>query len=57
MKEAGEPLAVHVQHAQQVMGESSVPMLTLLTCWNGQSNPLAGNTYRWVIHAELINIY
>lgn len=56
IKEAGEPLSVRIQHAQQIMGDSSEPMLTLLTCWNGQANPLSGNTYRWVIHAELVNV-
>lgn len=56
VKEAGEPLSVRIQHAQQIMGDTTDPTLTLLTCWNGKSNPLAGNTYRWVIHAKLINI-
>ncbi len=56
IKEAGEPLSVRIEHAQQVMGDTPDPTLTLLTCWNGQSNPLSGNTYRWVIHAELVNI-
>lgn len=56
IKEGGEPLAVRIQHAQQVMLDTPNPTLTLLTCWNGQSNPLSGNTYRWVIHAELVNV-
>lgn len=57
LKEGGEPLSVRVQHAQQVMGDTSVPRLTLVTCWNGKDNPLSGNTYRWVIVSELVNIY
>lgn len=56
IKEAGEPLSVRIQHAQQVMGDTPEPTLTLLTCWNGPTNPLAGNTYRWVVHAELVSI-
>lgn len=56
IKEAGEPLRVRIEHAQQIMGDTPEPTLTLLTCWNGQSNPLSGNTYRWVIHAELVNV-
>ncbi len=56
IKEGGEPLAVRIQHAQQIMADGAQPVLTLLTCWNGQANPLSGNTYRWVIHAELVNV-
>jgi sortase (surface protein transpeptidase) len=56
VKEAGEPLSVRIQHAQQIMGDTAEPMLTLLTCWNGKANPLSGNTYRWVIHAQLVNV-
>ncbi len=56
IKEGGEPLSVRVKNAQQIMSDTALPTLTLLTCWNGKSNPLSGNTYRWVIHAELVNI-
>lgn len=56
VKEAGEPLNVRIEHAQQIMGTTPDPTLTLLTCWNGKTNPLAGNTYRWVIHAKLVNV-
>lgn len=56
IKEGGEPLAVRIQHAQEIMGDSGNPMLTLLTCWNGQENPLSGNTYRWVVRAELVAV-
>jgi hypothetical protein len=56
IKEGGEPLAVRIQHAEQVMGDTPTPTLTLLTCWNGQANPLSGNTFRWVIHADLVQI-
>lgn len=56
VKEAGEPLSVRIQNARQIMGDTPDPTLTLLTCWNGKSNPLAGNTYRWVIHAKLISV-
>lgn len=56
LKEGGEPLSVRVRNAQQVMGNTSEPILTLVTCWNGQEHPLAGNTYRWIIHAELVNV-
>lgn len=56
VKEAGEPLSVRIQHAQQIMGDTPGPTLTLLTCWNGKANPLSGNTYRWVIHAQLVNV-
>lgn len=56
IKEGGEPLAVRVQHAQEIMADRPHPTLTLITCWNGQENPLSGNTYRWVIHAELVAI-
>jgi hypothetical protein len=56
IKEGGEPLAVRVQHAQEIMSDTPQPMLTLLTCWNGQENPLSGNIYRWVIRAELVAV-
>lgn len=56
VKEAGETLSVRIQHAQQIMGDTPEPLLTLLTCWNGKSNPLAGNTYRWVVHAQLVSV-
>lgn len=56
VKEAGEPLSVRIEHAQQIMGDTAEPTLTLLTCWNGKTNPLSGNTYRWVVHAELVSI-
>lgn len=56
VKEAGEPLSVRIEHARQIMGDTPDPTLTLLTCWNGKANPLAGNTYRWIIHAKLINV-
>lgn len=56
VKEGGEPLSVRIEHAHQIMGDTDEPRLTLLTCWNGKSNPLSGNTYRWVIHAELVNV-
>ncbi|TAH52805.1 MAG: sortase [Chloroflexota bacterium] len=56
VKEGGEPLSVRIEHAQQIMGDTNAPLLTLLTCWNGKSNPLSGNTYRWVIRAELVNV-
>lgn len=54
VKEGGEPLSVRIMHAQQIMSDTSKPTITLLTCWNGQTNPLSGNLYRWVIHAELV---
>ena len=54
IKEMGEPLDVRIQHAQQIMADTPEPRLTLITCWNGQENPLSGNAYRWVIHAELV---
>lgn len=54
IKEGGEPLAVRIEHAQQIMADTPYPELTLLTCWNGKENPLSGNTYRWIIQAELI---
>lgn len=56
IKEGGEPLAVRIRHAQQIMADTPEPILTLLTCWNGQSNPLSGNTYRWIVRAELVNV-
>lgn len=56
VKEGGEPLSVRIQHAQQIMSDSPEPKLTLLTCWNGQENPLSGNLYRWVIYAELVAV-
>lgn len=56
IKEGGEPLAVRIQHAQEIMGDTPQPTLTLLTCWNGQQNPLSGNMYRWVVRAELVAI-
>lgn len=56
IKEGGEPLAVRVQHAQEIMQDTPQPLLTLLTCWNGQANPLSGNMYRWVVRAELVNL-
>jgi len=56
IKEGGEPLAVRLQHAQEIMSDTITPRLTLLTCWNGQQNPLSGNTYRWVVRAELVNV-
>ncbi len=56
IKEGGEPLAVRIQHAQEIMQDTPQPTLTLLTCWNGQQNPLSGNMYRWVVRAELVNV-
>lgn len=56
VKEAGEPLQVRIQHAEQILRDTPNPTLTLLTCWNGKSNPLSGNTYRWVVQAELVNV-
>lgn len=56
IKEGGEPLAVRIQHAEQIMADTPAPTLTLLTCWNGKTNPLSGNTYRWIVHAQLISI-
>jgi LPXTG-site transpeptidase (sortase) family protein len=56
LKEGGEPISVRVQHAQQIMGDTPDPRLTLITCWNGKQDPLSGNTYRWVITSELISI-
>jgi sortase (surface protein transpeptidase) len=56
IKEGGEPLAVRIQHAQQIMADTPDPTLTLVTCWNGKSNPLSGNTYRWIVHAKLVNV-
>jgi sortase (surface protein transpeptidase) len=56
IKEAGEPLSVRIQHAEQILGDTTFPRLTLLTCWNGPTNPLSGNTYRWVIQAELVSV-
>lgn len=56
VKEGGEPLAVRIQNAQKVMSDGPTPTLTLLTCWNGKTNPLSGNTYRWVVRAELVGI-
>jgi len=56
VKEGGEPLAVRIQHAQEIMRDTPQPMLTLVTCWNGQQNPLSGNMYRWIVHAELVGI-
>lgn len=56
IKEAGEPLAVRIQHAQEIMSDTPQPTLTLVTCWNGQEHPLGGNTYRWIVRAELVGI-
>ncbi len=56
VKEGGEPIEVRIEHAQEIMADGPTPELTLLTCWNGKSNPLSGNTYRWVIHAELVGV-
>ncbi len=56
VKEGGEPLAVRIMHAEQIMRDTPTPTLTLLTCWNGETNPLSGNLYRWVVHAELVAV-
>jgi|GEM_PF-1861712 hypothetical protein len=56
VKEGGEPLSVRIEHAQEIMADTPQPTLTLITCWNGQQNPLSGNMYRWVVHAELVGI-
>ncbi len=53
LHELGEPLSVREQHAQQVLAQTSQPVLTMVTCWNGQVAPLSGNSYRWIISATL----
>ncbi len=54
LKELGEPQTVREQHAQQIMQDSSTPIVTFETCWNGYQAPLSGNTYRWIVRAKLI---
>lgn len=56
LKEGGEPLSVRIQHAQQILGDTQFPRLTLVTCWNGKEKPLSGNTYRWIIISELVSV-
>lgn len=54
LKEAGEPLAVREQHARDVLKEDGKPHAVLITCWNGKTDPLASNTYRWIIQSDLV---
>ena len=54
LKELGEPLSVREVHAQQILKDSTTPVVTFETCWNGALAPLSGNTYRWVVVAELV---
>ncbi len=54
LKEEGEPESVRLQHAQQILADDGSPVLTLLTCWNGPVAPLSGNTYRWIVTANLV---
>lgn len=54
LKEAGEPLSVREQHAQQILKDDGTPIVTFETCWNGAQAPLSGNTYRWIVVANLV---
>ena len=54
LKEEGEPQSVRTQHAQEVLKDTGQPAATLLTCWNGPVAPLSGNTYRWIVKADLV---
>lgn len=53
LKEEGEPLEVREQHAQQILRDDGTPIVTFETCWNGPQAPLSGNTYRWIVVANL----
>lgn len=53
LKELGEPLSVREAHAQQILQDTDLPIVTLETCWNGPQSPLSGNTYRWIVVATL----
>lgn len=55
VKELGESLSVREQHAQEIMADTGEPILTLITCWNGALAPYSGNTYRWIVAANLVN--
>jgi LPXTG-site transpeptidase (sortase) family protein len=54
LKELGEPLSVREQHAQQILRDDGTPIITFETCWNGAQAPLSGNTYRWIVVANLV---
>jgi sortase (surface protein transpeptidase) len=54
LKERGEPMVVREQHARQIFTDTGAPIATFITCWNGQAAPLSGNTYRWIVTAQLI---
>ncbi len=56
VRELGEPLPVRQQHAREILSNNGQPLMTLITCWNGQAAPLSGNTYRWIISAKLIGL-
>ncbi len=56
LKELGEPLSVQQQHAREILADNGQPVMTLITCWNGQVAPLSGNAYRWIVSANLVGL-
>ncbi len=56
LKEEGEPEAVREQHAHEILADNGQPVATLITCWNGKVAPLSGNTYRWIVNANLVGL-
>ena len=54
VQELGVAESVREQHYQQMVANTNTPTITLETCWNGYAAPLSGNTYRWVVRAQLI---
>jgi sortase A len=54
LQEAGMPLSVREANFQRIMKDSNTAIATFETCWNGVQAPLSGNTYRWVVVANLV---
>lgn len=52
--EEGQPLSVREEHAKQIVRDTGAAIATFETCWNGSQAPLSGNTYRWIVVANLI---
>lgn len=54
LQELGEPLSVRQEHARQILSDNGKAITTFETCWNGAQAPLSGNTYRWIVVADLV---
>ncbi len=56
IRELGRSFAVRQEHAREVLADDGQPIITLITCWNGRTAPLSGNTYRWIVSANLVGL-